>query len=572
MAIAKGAGILAMGAYNSMKNRKSNHHHNYDKMQYSTSDSHIDSQSGGMSQLFHLSLLVAFFGFSFLFISNILNGLKTVINGAYQVVSFGSNVSLGPELQIFALLAFGIIILAFILKIMSPQKLPALGTLVFWSIVLSLTTYVIFINLGSRFFDFDIYTFFVQIYPFFVMGLLSILLLILFISQNPQVAMNKIMMLVSIALLLLGAVLFFLSGSNSAIAAQTQIQEEGDKISNAYTSFWINFKCNNMGGNLNGDSDCVNDVQEVNSLRTTTEPFIFTHERDIGATIITEKKKSAQFSFNLNPPSNVNTRLTKYTCQFNKEIVSYQIPQEYSLLTQKVPENGGSLRLECPIYDMFLPLDEDEMSVILRVYFEVDDSIKQDVSYIDCSDSYFSETQIQCENIAREYIQQKITDPELNVLLGSFSNEVRGGNSANVKVKGLSSALPFYLNNDNALTSFQYTILFEEQFGFNIHDVTLKESISPPPYLDVNILAFGKNTYSISDLENELEFPLEIIVLDYDSKKLAGSQAITLPYVISHSIKAEKEFTIIRPEGYEKEESDTQTVIDVIDQIVSEDE
>lgn len=487
-----------------------------------------------------------FLGWIFFFF-NLIPGVTLQTTGMFANVDLSTLSILYTVLFILFLMSFSLF----------KEKGDGIRTAVIFTAFFPILIYLLFIEVGRNYLGGDIVQWVSQI----LIGLIAIVGLIFFItflttkSEELQGKIGKEIQLMIIVLGLGWFILFLVSGSAASIIFQEQVRQEVDTVQETTNNFAHFWRCEVLAGNLRGTTECIEATEEVSVRRDAQEPFIFQMEGDRTGGVIREGATEVQSIFFINPPSTVRVSLREYSCRVGTQRTTYQIPEQYSQLTQEVPRQGVRIALPCPIEDK---IDwsryrrGDTITVFVRVEFSVEDRVSQRIPYIDCGHSFFSNQPFGCESLAREYFEGNINDPRIINFMQTISDEVIGVHSARGRVTRLRNLLPLYLNSDETFFSTvgaDYSIILSREgqsSNFNIRNVTIN-NIRTPAYIRVPEESILRTSVPTPGTNARVEIPIRIVSdnsFTNPNNDIGGSEFLRIEYTINQFIEQERRVTI----------------------------
>lgn len=476
---------------------------------------------------------------------NLLPGLSIQTQGVFA--TFNMNL-----VSIFITILF---ILAISSSLIFKEKAAGITTACVWLIFMPIIVYVAFVGYGSLVFSSNIVESMNSILMFTIIGLIFFTTFVLLTSssQDAPQKINKEMEITLLVLAVLWIVLLFASDSPFANSIQGDIQDGQDDINQELNNFATFWQCQVMGGEIRGVEDCIQVKEEVNvEERASSESFSFSQIADVASRVIREGRESTTFGFEVYVPRAINNlKITSYSCIVGSNRTSYNLPSQYSSLTQRV-ESGRvvTLQLDCPVMEK-VSLRDDTAKVGIRINVEAQDRIVQNIPYIDCDVFSSRVPQISCDrSIARALALNRIDNPQVVSFLRELTDPVTGAYTVRASVSGIRGNLPFYLNSDTRQISLiDYDVIFREDNDYRIGNVSIT-NIETPPYISI-VEESLLESVSKRDGDDSVIYPIGIEINDFSSgtNSIGGSEAMLIDYVINHYIEATKTVRVEHPPG-----------------------
>ncbi|MFT4244693.1 MAG: hypothetical protein ACMXYB_04550 [Candidatus Woesearchaeota archaeon] len=567
-----GAGGAALGAA-ATRGGKSKNVIVTQEARNSSGSSNFNLKQSLLSVTLSIGVLLAL---SFVFISNF-QGLNTFFMSVIEIMFTLVSAATGTNIQstgMFAtfdgsLLSFLFIIVLFAIVLtgaFASKKLPGAllgGIIIFF---LPFILYFLFVELGRQYLGGDGVQFISRSLVVIIGGVAFIYILTLLFSQSEDTVQDilKELKILTLALFFAWFILFLLSGSASSLVFQEQVSEGAEDVRESTRNFQLYWRCEVMQGTIRGLEECNRADEETQVRRQSQEVFIFEEIRDSSSNVIRQGRETVQFNYYIMVPRSIDVRLTGYSCRIGTNRTQYEIPQQFSRLTQEIPLSGTNLRIECPVLEK---LDSRDFQrgiidqVNARVYFEVQDTVHQQIPYVNCADPYFETQDFTCSNLARENWNGKIDDPRVLSFLNSVNDLVYGLFSTRGTISGLRGNLPLYLNDPDELrfSQFDYSINFKEDRSLKIQNITLND-FRTPNYIEINQDSLIRTRRFIDrDGNSEISFPIELILIDQPRDDIGSFEIMSFDFTINHYFEINKRNIRIddsvKPEEIEEPES-----------------
>ncbi|MCH8519231.1 MAG: hypothetical protein LAT82_00560 [Nanoarchaeota archaeon] len=547
-------------------------------MRNSSSSTPIASISGGFGHLINNSFFL--FGISILFIyyfSRIIESSELLIQNFFFALNMITPFNIQTtgmfatfDVGLLAIMYTGLVFIVIISYMFFRHKADGVVVASLWTIGYPFLVYFAFIGLGGNLLGQGAVE---QVGNYMMMFTMSLMLLFLFAflfsndSEDFKMRITSTIKWLTIVLLFAWIALFLVSGTPQSLIFQERVDQEAQQVSEGAKSFQLYLQCTILAGETRNLPQCTQKEEETQVRRQVQEPFVFEVIRDSGNSVIRQGRETVQFNFFIHPPRPIDVTLIGYSCRVGTNRTTYEIPAEFSHLSNQIPSTGTNFRIECPVVDKLDRRDfqRGNVNVEARVYFEVKDTIHQSMPYVNCAHPYFESVDFDCSNIAREFWVGNIDNPEVLSFMNSVSDYVVGMYSTRGSVVSLRGLLPLYLNDpqESSFREIDYSIKFQEYNQLKIRNITL-ESYRAPDYITiVDDSLISSLSSQDMNTRNELQFPIEFRVNDVQREGVIGSTEI-----VSYNFKLNQFYdtsrTIIIDDSLKPEEEEPSTIGDIV--------